>query len=124
MLIICLIYCDSLDKDNIYGKRLIDSLFNCVNDCLGDNNESHHNNTTHDDNDEKETTSIYGGYGRTRNYYYFKRFLLFSNIWNIEYNNNLLFDKFEVISQQQLLKQKQSMYIECTYVTVCVCLCN
>ena len=82
ILVLCFEYLQQCVRDNKSGviNEFIDSLINCVSNCLNSNN--------------------------ARNYYYFKEYLLFSNI--LYYPN--IYKKVYVFIDKQLLSQKQYIW--------------
>ena len=81
-------------KSNAMMKKFLDCLTDCVKDCL---TYSKHSKLSQSQN--------------TRNYYYFKQFLLFSQIWLCkDLNDKLLFNIIHDLAEQGLIKQKQFIW--------------
>ena len=101
MLLLSYYICRYIDNSNKLMNEFLTTLKDCVLDCLSDSD------VTGDQN--------------IRNYYYFKQFLLFSQIWFCEdtvsvldnnHNNNsrLLFDMINKLVDEKLVKQKKFIW--------------
>ena len=102
MLIFTFEICKIIGQSSV--NKFLKTLNKCVMSCLSDNNDNNHNP------DEKCNQSV-------RNYFYFKQYLLNSNIWlckldsdNNDGNNQLLFDMINKLTDNELMKQKQYIW--------------
>ena len=103
LLMLCWVYYNVIDNNksrskhimveteiNISKDEFLKHLLNCVSDCLSDKSEDEYNY-------------------KTRNYIYFKEFLLHNNIWYCKdnKNNKLLFEYVGDLVDKLIIKQKE-----------------
>ena len=100
LLVFCMQYCTNINDNENILKQFVNSLFNCVSKCLFDNNDN-------ESKKEEEEEDLH----QTRNYYYFKHCLLFSNVWLCkDSNDEILFKQIELSIDQELMKQKKFVW--------------
>ena len=95
ILVLCYVYC-TLDGNGKLFNQFVDCLNNVVNECLGSNNDN------------------VNELCKTRNYIWFKEYLLHNNIWLVKYgddkNNTILFDNLVGIINKELVEQKKYIW--------------